>query len=69
VLRVNLTGVFLCCQAAARQMVKQGGGRIITTASINGFREWRTSSATTRQGGVVELTRTMAWSWPSTPSR
>src|SRR5262249_49043751 len=38
VLRVNLTGVFLCCQAAARQMVKQGGGRIITTASINGFR-------------------------------
>ena len=49
VLRVNLTGVFLCCQAAARQMVKQGGGRIITTASINGFRGvWRTSSATTR---------------------
>src|SRR5215813_9594922 len=39
VLRVNLTGVFLCCQAAARQMVKQGGGRIITTASINGSRE------------------------------
>src|SRR5215470_15662806 len=38
VLRVNLTGVFLCCQIAARQMVKQGGGRIITTASINGFR-------------------------------
>jgi 3-oxoacyl-[acyl-carrier protein] reductase len=47
VLRVNLTGVFLCCQAAARQMVRQGGGRIITTASINGFRGWRTSSATT----------------------
>src|SRR5262245_32172254 len=38
VLRVNLTGVFLCGQAAARQMVKQGGGRIIATASINGFR-------------------------------
>jgi NAD(P)-dependent dehydrogenase (short-subunit alcohol dehydrogenase family) len=37
-LRINLTGVFLCCRAAARQMVRQGGGRIITTASINGFR-------------------------------
>jgi hypothetical protein len=28
VLRVTLTGVFLCCQIAARHMVAQGGGRI-----------------------------------------
>src|SRR3990172_6199741 len=35
VIDTNLTGVFLSCQAAARQMVKQGhGGRIITTASV-----------------------------------
>jgi meso-butanediol dehydrogenase/(S,S)-butanediol dehydrogenase/diacetyl reductase len=33
VLAVNTTGVFLCCQAAARQMVKQGSGRLINTAS------------------------------------
>ena len=61
VLRVNLTGVFLCCQIAARQMVKQGGGRIITTASINGFRGVENLVGyNTAKAGVIELTRTMA---------
>ncbi len=61
VLRVNLTGVFLCCQAAARQMVKQGSGRIITTASINGFRGVENLvSYNAAKAGVIELTRTMA---------
>ena len=61
VLRVNLTGVFLCCQAAARQMVKQGGGRIITTASINGFRGVENLAGyNAAKAGVIELTRTMA---------
>jgi len=61
VLRVNLTGVFLCCQAAARQMVKQGGGRIITTASINGFRGVENLVGyNVAKAGVIELTKTMA---------
>ena len=61
VLRVNLTGVFLCGQAAARQMVKQGGGRIITTASINGFRGVENLVGyNAAKAGVIELTRTMA---------
>ena len=61
VLRVNLTGVFLCCQAAARQMARQGGGRIITVASINGFRGVETLVGyNAAKAGVVELTRTMA---------
>ena len=61
VLRVNLTGVFLCCQIAARQMVKQGGGRIITTASINGFRGVENLVGyNTAKAGVIELTKTMA---------
>jgi NAD(P)-dependent dehydrogenase (short-subunit alcohol dehydrogenase family) len=34
VLNVNLTGTFLCCQAAARQMVANRWGRIINIASI-----------------------------------
>jgi len=60
-LRVNLTGVFFCCQAAARQMVKQGGGRIITTASINGFRGVENLVGyNAAKAGVIELTRTMA---------
>jgi 3-oxoacyl-[acyl-carrier protein] reductase len=38
VLRINLTGSFLTAQAAARAMVKQGGGRIIQIGSISGQR-------------------------------
>ena len=61
VLRVNLTGVFLACQAAARQMVRQGGGKIIATASINGFRGVENLVGyNVAKAGVVELTRTMA---------
>jgi NAD(P)-dependent dehydrogenase (short-subunit alcohol dehydrogenase family) len=61
VLRVNLTGVFLCCQVAARQMVKQGGGRIITTASINGLRGVENLVGyNAAKAGVIELTKTMA---------
>ena len=36
VIAVNLTGPFLCAQAAARQMIKQGkGGRIINISSVH----------------------------------
>jgi 3-oxoacyl-[acyl-carrier protein] reductase len=38
VLRINLTGSFLTAQAAAREMVLQGGGRIIQIGSIAGQR-------------------------------
>ncbi len=37
VIRVDLTGVFLCRQAAARVMRRHGGGRIINMASIYGL--------------------------------
>src|SRR6202034_4818865 len=36
IIAVNLTGTFLCSQAAARQMILQGGGgRIINISSIH----------------------------------
>jgi len=61
VLRVNLTGVFLCCQLAARQMAKQGGGRIIATASINGLRGVENLVGyNVAKAGVIELVKTMA---------
>lgn len=36
-LAVNLTGMFLCCQAAARPMLDQGSGVIINLSSIYGL--------------------------------
>ncbi|KFG78818.1 oxidoreductase, short chain dehydrogenase/reductase family [Metarhizium anisopliae] len=39
ILDVNATGSFICAQAAARQMVRQGtGGRIVLTASVSAHR-------------------------------
>lgn len=36
-LAVNLTGAFLCCQAAVQPMLEQGGGVIINLSSIYGL--------------------------------
>jgi len=35
-LRINLTGTFLCCQAAFGPMRRAGGGRIVNLASLSG---------------------------------
>ena len=34
---INLTGVFYCCKAEIAQMLKQGGGAIVNTASVAGL--------------------------------
>ena len=60
-LRVNVTGVFLCGQAAARQMVKQTSGAIVNIASVNGFRAVTGMAAyNASKAAVVSLTQTMA---------
>ena len=60
-LRVNLTGTFLCAQAAARVMVAQGAGRIINIASISGQRGGVGRAAYgAAKAGVILLTRVMA---------
>jgi NAD(P)-dependent dehydrogenase (short-subunit alcohol dehydrogenase family) len=60
-LRVNLTGTFLCAQAAARVMVAQGSGRIINIASISGQRGGVGRAAYgAAKAGVIQLTRVMA---------
>jgi NAD(P)-dependent dehydrogenase (short-subunit alcohol dehydrogenase family) len=60
-LRINLTGTFLCAQAAARVMVKQGSGRIINIASISGQRGGVGRAAYgAAKAGVIQLTRVMA---------
>jgi NAD(P)-dependent dehydrogenase (short-subunit alcohol dehydrogenase family) len=62
VLRVNLKGVFLTGQAAARQMVHQGGGgTIINMSSINAVVAIpNIVPYVTAKGGVNQLTRAMA---------
>ncbi len=62
VIDVNLHGVYLCDQAAARQMVKQGaGGRIINMSSVNGLMgEEELAAYNTSKGGVTLLTKSAA---------
>ena len=58
---VNLKGVFLGCKYAIPQMIKQGGGAIINTASIAGLRGFATfGTYSASKGGVVLLTKTLA---------
>jgi len=60
-LKVNLTGTFLCGQAAARAMVNQGGGRIVNVASISGQRGGQGRAAYgAAKAGVILLTKVMA---------
>jgi len=37
IIKVNLTGTYICCQAAAENMMETGGGSIINLASIYGL--------------------------------
>jgi 3-oxoacyl-[acyl-carrier protein] reductase len=61
VLAVNLTGTFLCAQAAAREMVRQGAGRIVNVASISGQRGGQGRAAYgSAKAGVILLTKVMA---------
>jgi glucose 1-dehydrogenase len=59
---VNLTGPFLCSQAAARQMIQQGkGGRIINISSIHEDLPMPSNAPyCTTKGGLRMLMRTIA---------
>jgi 3-oxoacyl-[acyl-carrier protein] reductase len=58
---VVLTGTFLCSQAAARVMVRQGKGSIVNIASISGQRGAQGRAAYgAAKAGVIQLTRIMA---------
>jgi NAD(P)-dependent dehydrogenase (short-subunit alcohol dehydrogenase family) len=59
---VNVTGTFLCSQAAARLMVRHRWGRIVNIASVAGLRAVGTGRTAygTSKGAVVALTRQMA---------
>jgi NAD(P)-dependent dehydrogenase (short-subunit alcohol dehydrogenase family) len=61
VLRINLKSMFLCGQAAARVMVKQGSGSIINMSSVNSELAIPNQVPyVVSKGGVNQLTRVMA---------
>ena len=59
---VNLRGTFLTCQAAVRQMIPRGRGRIVTIASLAGQVGGLAAGASyaASKAGVIGLTKSMA---------
>lgn len=66
VISVNLTGVFLTAQAAGKVMIKQGGGSIITTASMSAHIvnvPQPQCSYNASKAAVIQLTKSLAVEW------
>jgi NAD(P)-dependent dehydrogenase (short-subunit alcohol dehydrogenase family) len=68
VIDVNLTGVFLCSQAAGRVMIEQQGGKIVNIASVAAFggappELMNAVAYNASKGGVVSFTRDLAVKW------
>lgn len=61
VLRTNLKGVFNCCKAAARKMLRQRSGRIINISSVSGIagQGGQTNYAASK-AGVIGFTKSLA---------
>ena len=64
VMQVNLKAVFFLSQAAARQMAKKGGGKIINIASLLSFQGGiQVPAYTAAKSGVAGLTHALANEW------
>jgi 3-oxoacyl-[acyl-carrier protein] reductase len=61
VLRINLKGIFNCCKAAARKMMRQRSGRIINISSVSGIagQGGQTNYAASK-AGVIGFTKSLA---------
>lgn len=61
IIDTNLKGTFLCSQLAAKEMVKQGGGKIINISSIHEFFPRRNiAHYAASKGGMAMLAKVMA---------
>jgi 3-oxoacyl-[acyl-carrier protein] reductase len=61
VLRTNLKSVFNCCKAAARPMMRQRAGRIISISSVSGLigQGGQTNYAASK-AGIIGFTKSLA---------
>jgi len=67
VIDANLTGVFLACRAAGREMLKRESGRVVNVSSVLAERGMANGSAyCAAQAGVLNLTRGLALEWART---
>lgn len=60
----NLSGLFWSCQSFGRRMLERGRGKIVNVASdigIRGDAMWAAYAAS--KGGVVSLSKSLAWEW------
>jgi NAD(P)-dependent dehydrogenase (short-subunit alcohol dehydrogenase family) len=68
VMRVNITGTFLCSQAFGAAMIARGKGKIINIASVSGLLGKNPAihnsiAYNTSKGAVVNMTRDLAVKW------
>lgn len=67
VIATNLTGTFLCCQAAGKFMIAQKRGKIINIASTAGLRgsppDFQAIGYHASKGGVIAFTKDLARKW------
>jgi len=67
VLETNLTGTFLCSQAAGKVMIQQKRGKIINIASVSGLGgappELPAIAYHASKGGVIAFTKDLACKW------
>jgi NAD(P)-dependent dehydrogenase (short-subunit alcohol dehydrogenase family) len=64
VLRVNLTGGFICAQAFSRTMRQNRGGAIVTISSGRAFMGAVNGAAyASSKAGIIGLTRSLAMEW------
>lgn len=70
VIDINLTGVWLCCRAAARVMKPQKSGSVINVASaLSAIGLPERSAYCSSKAGLIGLTQTLAMEWASSNVR